>query len=103
MQRVIQACKSGVLNYAEIVCVVASKSEAGGIAKALAEGIASSDVLVHKPKSYESADHFGEALLSEFRTRGVDFVAQLGWLPLTPTVLVEAYRNMMSNQHPGPL
>jgi phosphoribosylglycinamide formyltransferase-1 len=103
MHRVIQACSSGVLPYAEIVCVVASKPEAGGINKALAEGIASSDILVHRPKAYESQDQFGEALLREFQLRGVDFVAQLGWLPLTPSVVVEAYRNMMSNQHPGPL
>lgn len=103
MQRVIQACKSGLLSYAEVVCVIASRADAGGIAKALAEGIAPSDVLIHQPKGFTSSNLFGEALLYEFRQRGVDFIAQLGWLPLTPTVVVETYRSMMSNQHPGPL
>jgi phosphoribosylglycinamide formyltransferase-1 len=103
MQRVIQVCDSEELAYAQIVCVVASKLEAGGIVKALDEGVPARDVLVRRPKDYSSPDQFGEALLAEFRMRGIDFVAQLGWLPLTPVILVEAYRNMMSNQHPGPL
>lgn len=103
MQSVIQACKTGRLAHAEVVCVVASKPEAGGIRKALAEGLTVSDVLVCRPKDYVLPEIFCDALLRELRARGVDLVAQLGWLPLTPAAVVEAYEGMIINQHPGPL
>jgi phosphoribosylglycinamide formyltransferase 1 len=103
MQRVIQACQSGQLAHAEVVCVIASRPDAGGLDKALAQGLSPADVMVRRPRAYASADQFGEALLQEFTSRGVDFIAQLGWLPLTPAVVVEAYPTMMGNQHPGPL
>ncbi|MGE5297780.1 MAG: phosphoribosylglycinamide formyltransferase [Acidobacteriaceae bacterium] len=104
MQKVIQACKSGQLAYAEVVCVIASNVLAGGIEKALVEGLPPSKVIVTDPRWYGGCrEAFGQALRSWLRCHEVDFVAQLGWLPLTPSTIIEKYGNMMINQHPGPL
>lgn len=103
MQQVIKACHSKRLTHVEVVCVVASNYQADGIRKAIEAGIPTADVLVRRPKDYGSPEEFGAVLIAECQRRRVDFIAQLGWLPLTPANVVETYKNMMSNQHPGPL
>lgn len=103
MARVIHASKTEQLPYVEVVCVVASNENAGGIPKALALGIKVGDVLVRPRSFFSSTEQFGDTLIAEFKLRGVDFVAQMGWLPKTPAHVIDAFGGMMSNQHPGPL
>jgi len=103
MREILRAVESGLLSRVEPVLVIASKPDAGGIEKALAEGMLKENVLVLRPKAYSSPETFGEAILLECRKRGVDFIGQYGWLPKTPANVVEAYQGMMTNQHPGPL
>lgn len=103
MREILRAVKSGFLARVEPVLVIASKPEAGGIEKAVAEGLSPSDVLVMRPKGYPSPEAFGEEIIAQARERGVDFIGQYGWLPKTPVNVVEAYQGMITNQHPGPL
>lgn len=103
MREILRAVKSGFLSRVEPVLVIASKPEAGGIEKAVAEGMSPDDVLVMKPKAYPSPEAFGEEMIEQCRKRGADFIGQYGWLPKTPANLIAAFSNMMVNQHPGPL
>ncbi len=103
MCEILRTVKFGFLSRIKPVLVIASKPEAGGIEKAIAEGMAQDDVLVMTPKAYPSSEAFGEEIIAQCRTRGVDFIGQYGWLPKTPANLIEAYAGMMTNQHPGPL
>ncbi len=103
MREILRAVKSGFLSRVEPVLIIASKPDAGGIEKAVAEGMSEEDVLVLRPKAYPSPEAFGEAILLECQKRGVDFIGQYGWLPKTPANVIKAYRGMMTNQHPGPL
>lgn len=101
-REIIRACKSGRLD-AEPVCVIASQQDAGGIQKALQEGIPPKDVLVIARKDYETSEAFGEAILKACHERDVDLIGQYGWMPKTPANVIEAYSGMIINQHPGPL
>lgn len=103
MREILRAAKSGFLSRVEPVLVIASKPEAGGIAKAITEGMSPDDVLVRGPEAYPSPEAFGEEVIEQCRKRGVNFIGQYGWLPKTPANLIAAFPDMMVNQHPGPL
>lgn len=105
---IIQACKKGEIPL-EVGCVIASKSSAGGIKKALELGIPHSKVVVvdrntfrSGPRNYVDQTAFGHALLDVLLKNRIDVVSQNGWLPRTPKLVVEAYINAIFNQHPGP-
>jgi phosphoribosylglycinamide formyltransferase-1 len=103
MEAIIKACKSKALQGVIPVLVIASKPEAPGIAKAKALGIPQEDIVVLDPKSFETTDDFGLAIITLCKNRNVDFIGQYGWLAKTPDNVCEAYRDMIVNQHPGPL
>jgi phosphoribosylglycinamide formyltransferase-1 len=98
---IIRACKSGRLPGVVPTLFITNKPEAGGVEKAVREGM--QDIVVLQRKSYETQEAFGEALLKACRSRGVDAIGQFGWLPLTPANVIEAYEGRILNQHPGPL
>lgn len=97
---IIKACKSGRLKRVLPIGVIASREEAGVITKAEAEGLAT--VVINRRDS-GSPEEFGEKIMTMCRAWRVDFIGQYGWMALTPTNVIEAYRGMMVNQHPGPL
>lgn len=99
-EAIIKAWKKGKLKDFDIKVVIASKKEAGGIAKAKALGI---PTLVIERKSYKSSEEFGNALLKVFKELGIDIISQNGWLPLTPINVIREYKGRIINQHPGPL
>lgn len=103
MEAIIKACQSGVIPNTVPALVVASKKDAGGIAKAKLLGVPDEDILIMNPKSFESSEAFGEALIAECKKREVDLIGQYGWLIKTPFNVCEAYKGKIINQHPGPL
>ena len=104
MQAIIRACKNGALkDKVEPVLVIASRAEAGGLQKACDEGIPNHNVLLIARTDYPDPLDFGEAILMACQKRRVDFIGQYGWMVKTPANVIEAYQNMMVNQHPGPL
>jgi len=89
----------------EIACVIASTPEAGGLAKAQTLGI---PVEVVNPKDYAGADGivdlyaFGVANLAVLKKYGATIVTQNGYLARTSDVVIDAFRDSIFNQHPGP-
>lgn len=88
---IIRACKSGRLKGIVPACVIASRLDAPGINKALAETIPTMVI--------DRVDH----IIGVFKTQSIDLIGQYGWLPKMPADVVEAYAGRMINQHPGPL
>lgn len=103
MDSIIKACKSGHLPKVDPILVISSRPNAGGIQKAIAAGIPTKDVLVIAKKDYPPPGDFGEAILEACRARRVNLIGQYGWMVKTPLSVIDAYQNMMVNQHPGPL
>ncbi len=101
-QEIIRASKSGQL-HVEPACVIASHMHAGGIKRALQEGVPRKDILIIRRRDYSSREAFGEVILEACRKRAIDVVGQYGWMEKTPANVIEVYSHMMINQHPGPL
>jgi len=103
MQAIIKACKDNTLLGIIPTLVIASKEGIGGIQKARDLGIKEEDILILTPKSFSDSHAYGEAIITECKKRNIDFIGQYGWLVKTPENVIEAYKDMIINQHPGPL
>lgn len=99
-EAIIKACQEGRIKKIVPVVVIASRTEAPGIAKAERLGI---KTLVIQRGNFPSSVAFGKELLRTLQSFDVDFVSQNGWLVKTPANVVEVYRGRIINQHPGPL
>ena len=102
-QAIIRACKSGKLPNVEPACMISSKVGAGGIQKALDEGMDHRDITTLVPKKFPSPEDFGTEILNFCKKKSIDFMGQYGWLPHTPDVVIHEFNNRIINQHPGPL
>src|SRR3989344_8169494 len=80
---IIDACKSGKLIGVTPACVISSKNIS--------------------PKQFATSEEFGEAILKICKENKVDFIGQYGWMVKTPANVIKAYKDMMVNQHNGPL
>ncbi len=103
MEAIIKATQNGSLKNVTPVLVIASNENAGGIEKARKLGIKNEDILVIKPKDFETREEFGEEILKETKKRNVDFIGQYGWMVMTPENVLTEYKGMIVNQHPAPL
>ena len=95
-----KACKSKEVIGINPALVVASKANIGGIDKANELGI---PVVIIERKKFDSQEKFGEEILKNLKRYDIDVITQNGWLPLTPENVIEAYKNNIYNQHPGPV
>lgn len=103
MQAIIEAVQDGRLSGIEVALVVASNTNAGGIEKAKNLGIKDENILVINPKNFKSRIEFGEEIIRQCVSRGVDFVGQYGWMVMMPENVIDKFKGMIVNQHPGPL
>jgi folate-dependent phosphoribosylglycinamide formyltransferase PurN len=102
MEKIIMSCQQEEFPV-DIACVVSSKSAAGGVERAKQCGIPEEDILVIDPRTFPSPEAFGAALLQTFSEREVTLITQNGWLVRTPDAVIDAYRDRIFNQHPGPV
>ncbi len=99
MLAILRAIKSGRLKNVMPACVISSKAGAKGIAKAAKYGVA---CYVVDPKDYKGRkEAFGKAIIDICKAHRANFCGQYGWLPLTPKSVIEHFKGMMTNQHPG--
>lgn len=103
-EMIYKACKGGALaGFAEPRLVVSSRRGAPGIRRLKDAGMDERDIVVVRPRDFPNSEAFGEALIRECESRGVEFIGQYGWLAKTPINVIERFPGMMVNQHPGPL
>jgi phosphoribosylglycinamide formyltransferase 1 len=106
MEAIIRATKQGGSLYKKVepVIVISSRPDARGIGKAESLGI---PVKIVERKQFEKGpvglDAFGKSILAHLQEYGAHHVSQNGWLPFTPTNVIEKYEGFIFNQHPGPL
>lgn len=100
---IIRACQSNELQGVSPACVISSRENAEGINRMLSLGLDRSSVYVVSPKKFSSPEQFGEEILKICKANSIDFIGQYGWLVKTPANVIERYKNMMVNQHDGPL
>lgn len=95
-----KACKSKEIVGINPALVIASKANIDGIKKAKELGI---PVVIIERNKFVSQEEFGEKILENLKRYNIDVITQNGWLPLTPEIVIESYKNNIYNQHPGPV
>lgn len=103
MAAILKAISDDELKGVVPELIIASKPAIGAIKKALDARIACHRILVLSPKNYPNPKIFARRINEECKIRGVNFISQNGWLPLTPPEVLREFPGMMINQHPGPL
>ena len=83
---------------AEVVCVVANRADAGGLAFAAANGIAAK-VIDHK--AYPSREAFEAALDDYLRSMGVEAIALAGFMRVLTGDFISRWDGRMINIHPS--
>ena len=83
---------------AEIVGVIADKADAGGLAKAAAEGIAT---FAFVRKDFASKDAHEEAILSQLEALSPDIVCLAGYMRLLSGRFIQRYEGRIINIHPS--
>ena len=95
LKNLLASIKQGELQ-AQVVKVIASNPQAGGLKYAVEAEIATAVV---ERKNFNSVEAFSEALFAECRQVGADAVAMGGWLKLV--VIPQDFMNRVLNIHPS--
>ncbi|EJC78719.1 phosphoribosylglycinamide formyltransferase, formyltetrahydrofolate-dependent [Rhizobium leguminosarum bv. trifolii WSM2297] len=97
MMALIAAAKAA--DYpAEIVGVISDKPDAGGLAKAAAEGIAT---FAFPRKEYDSKDAHEAAIFAALDTLSPDILCLAGYMRLLTATFIQRYEGRMLNIHPS--
>ncbi|MBY5321321.1 MULTISPECIES: phosphoribosylglycinamide formyltransferase [Rhizobium] len=83
---------------AEIVGVISDKADAGGLAKAAAEGIAT---FAFPRKDYASKDAHEAAIISALDELSPDILCLAGYMRLLTPTFIQRYEGRMLNIHPS--
>ncbi|MBY3369438.1 phosphoribosylglycinamide formyltransferase [Rhizobium laguerreae] len=83
---------------AEIVGVISDKADAGGLAKAAAEGIAT---FAFPRKDYASKDAHEAAIFSALDELSPDILCLAGYMRLLTATFIQRYEGRMLNIHPS--
>ena len=83
---------------AEIVGVIADKADAGGLAKAAAEGVAT---FAFVRKDFASKEAHEEAILSQLEALSPDIICLAGYMRLLSGRFIQAYEGRIINIHPS--
>ena len=97
---VFKACSSGgeLHGLVQPVCLIASAEDIGAI-KRLDKAGFKGKVFICNPR--ELGKNLGGALCQEMDDCEVDWFGQYGWLPMTPSVVINNFHGI--NQHPAPV
>jgi phosphoribosylglycinamide formyltransferase-1 len=102
LQSILNAINAGELRGIRCGLVLATRPDAGGIKKAIDAGVSEKDIIV-LPRSDYPDERFAERILAECDARHIDAMSQNGLIRRMPAVVVEHFRGMSINQHPGAL
>jgi phosphoribosylglycinamide formyltransferase 1 len=97
MEAIVQRCRRDGWP-AEVVAVVANRPDAGGLAYAAAEGIATA-VVDHK--AHASRDAFDDALATTVDGFAPDLVVLAGFMRILGAAFVRRYEGRLLNIHPS--
>lgn len=103
-EKIIESClkpDGALYNLYEPACLIASRDGIGAIDKALSAGIDKQHIYVVNPGQFACNEDFGKQLIKIFKKEEVNLFGQHGWMPMTPSNVLEEYLGI--NQHPGAL
>ncbi len=97
MQAIVDACQTGRCS-AEVVAVLASRTQASGVAWAAGQGIATG-VVPHT--DFASREDFDEALAQKIDAYAPDYILLAGFMRVLTPAFVARYAGRLINIHPS--
>jgi phosphoribosylglycinamide formyltransferase-1 len=97
MQALVQACQSKACS-GEVLAVVSNRAQAGGVAWAKGQGIAT-EVIAHT--DFASREAFDQALAAVIDRYSPDYVLLAGFMRILTPTFVEHYAGRLVNIHPS--
>ena len=98
LQALIDACRSGVIDNGEIVCVLSSRDDAYALKRAEKAGIPTVTVA---RKSYETSKLYDGAVLEAVGRYDVDLIVLAGFMSILGSEVIRRYENRIINVHPS--
>lgn len=98
LQALIDACRSGVIDNGEIVCVLSSRDGAYALKRAEKAGIPTVTVA---RKSYKTSTLYDEAVLEAVGRYDVDLIVLAGFMSILGSEVIRRYENRIINVHPS--
>ena len=98
LQALIDACRSGVIDNGEIVCVLSSRDDAYALKRAEKAGIPTITVA---RKSYKTSTLYDEAVLEAVGRYDVDLIVLAGFMSILGSEVIRRYENRIINVHPS--
>ncbi len=98
LQAIIDACKTGVINSAEVSVVVASNPSAYALERAKNNGIPTE--VVHK-KAMPSQETFEQAIIDIIEKYEIDFIVLAGFMCILSENFTKRYPEKIINVHPS--
>ena len=99
MEAVLKAPIPGI----EVVLVIATKLDAGGIGLAVKAGMPERNVVVMRKRDYSSEEAYADRLIKLLDEYHVTLLCLLGCLVRIPDKVIRHLKGRVLNQHPGPL
>ena len=97
LQAILDSVDNGIITKANI-SLISNKEGAYALERAAKKNIPSA---VIAPKTYETREAFGEALIETLKEYAIDLVVLAGYLVILPENFVKAYEGKMINIHPS--
>ena len=97
MRALIEASRAAVLPY-EVVLVIASREDAGGLAVARELGV---EAVALPSKAHAEREAHERAVDAELKARGIEVVALAGWMRILTGWFVRAWEGRLVNIHPS--
>lgn len=98
LQAIIDSLADGRITDTEIVQVISNNPNAYALERAKKAGI---PALCLSPKTFDTRDHFYEALLAQIQSAGTDLIVLAGFMVVVPPMIIQAYKNRIINIHPS--
>ena len=94
----LHAARAGELGDAEIVALVADKAACGALKEAAEVGV---EAVFVDPAPHPDRNAYGDALITELRTRSVDLVCLSGFMRILSPGFIAAFGGRVLNIHPA--
>lgn len=98
LQAILDACKTPVLDCAQVKVVISNRSDAYALERAKAAGV---DSLFLDPKLFPDRPAFYKKMIFELESRGVVLVCLAGYLLKLEPNIIQRFRDRILNIHPA--
>lgn len=98
LQAILDACRTPLLNTAEVAGVISNKPGAFALERAKKAGV---EALLIDPKDFPDRTAFYQKIIAELQARNIDLVLLAGYMLKLEPNIIQSFRGRILNIHPA--